>query len=143
VCGKTEGQLEGKMLKCEKCLAAYYCSAGCFVPDKDKHALVCEQMAVEQAQRAAAAAVAKATARAAAKEAKEAAAAVAAARAKAGACAVCGKSKRGGNNSCSKCTAVYYCGRACQLVDWPKHKRVCKKAPAAAAAVDGGDKCRK
>jgi hypothetical protein len=141
VCGKTQGQLGKQILKCGKCLAAYYCSADCCLADKEKHMPVCAQMAVEEVKRAAAAkAEAAVKAEAAAKAAAATAAQEAAAKAK-GACAVCVKSKLGGNNSCSKCKAVWYCGRACQLVDWPKHKQVCKAL--AAAAAQGDDKARK
>ncbi len=27
---------------------------------------------------------------------------------------------------CSKCKSVSYCNRACQVADWPKHKKICK-----------------
>jgi hypothetical protein len=39
-------------------------------------------------------------------------------------CIVCGKA--GGKlHHCSKCNAVYYCGKDCQRVDWAQHKLVC------------------
>lgn len=28
---------------------------------------------------------------------------------------------------CGKCTYVFYCGRECQIADWPEHKSVCGK----------------
>jgi hypothetical protein len=59
-------------------------------------------------------------------------------------CGVCGKSQgqiEGNILKCSKCLAAYYCSAACQLVDWPKHKAVCK-APAA-ADNDASEKERK
>ena len=30
--------------------------------------------------------------------------------------------------TCTGCRSVHYCGRECQLKDWPGHKKVCKKA---------------
>jgi hypothetical protein len=32
---------------------------------------------------------------------------------------------------CSGCRAVRYCGRPCQLADWPAHKATCKRLQAA------------
>lgn len=43
-------------------------------------------------------------------------------------------------SKCSRCKAVIYCSRACQLADWTDHKQGCKAAfiaarlPAASAA---------
>ena len=31
-------------------------------------------------------------------------------------------------SKCSRCKMVWYCSRACQVKDWPKHKAVCAKA---------------
>lgn len=39
------------------------------------------------------------------------------------ACSICLETNK--NKQCSKCKSVYYCGQACQLVDWFQHKRVC------------------
>ncbi len=30
------------------------------------------------------------------------------------------------NKKCMKCKSVAYCGKTCQVTDWPRHKRVCK-----------------
>jgi len=40
-------------------------------------------------------------------------------------CAKCAKSD-GSLRACSNCHLVSYCGRACQLSDWPKHKVSCR-----------------
>jgi hypothetical protein len=121
VCGKTEGQLEGKMKKCDRCEAAYYCSVECQATDRSKHELVCKQMAVEQKERSAALAEAKAAAKAKAK------AAAALPR-----CLTCSKtSKDGGGDlsTCSRCNTARYCSRECQVKDFPRHKTAdgCKK----------------
>jgi ankyrin repeat protein len=42
VCGKSQGQIEGNILKCSKCLAAYYCSATCQLVDWPKHKAACK-----------------------------------------------------------------------------------------------------
>ena len=39
-------------------------------------------------------------------------------------CQTCGKE---GFKRCSRCEAVYYCGRECQIKDWQKHKPICRK----------------
>lgn len=40
------------------------------------------------------------------------------------ACSVC--QEPGKNKKCSKCKSVYYCGPACQNLDWFMHKKFCK-----------------
>ena len=43
------------------------------------------------------------------------------------ACAYCGASGKGVNlNSCSRCKAAKYCGKACQAQHWKVHKTTCK-----------------
>jgi len=38
-------------------------------------------------------------------------------------CAVCGKGSNGEKlQRCGRCSKIYYCGKECQLGDWPKHK---------------------
>jgi hypothetical protein len=39
---------------------------------------------------------------------------------------------------CAACKTVLYCGRACQVADWPAHKAACKAARKAAAAGGAG-----
>ena len=39
---------------------------------------------------------------------------------------------------CKSCEAVMYCGRACQLEDWPKHKAACKAAKAQKVFAEPG-----
>ena len=43
-------------------------------------------------------------------------------------CGVCGKT--GDVQVCTGCEEVYYCGRECQLKDWPTHKVRCKQIQA-------------
>ena len=43
-------------------------------------------------------------------------------------CGVCGKT--GDVQVCTGCEEVYYCGRECQLKDWPTHKVRCKQMQA-------------
>jgi TPR repeat protein len=45
------------------------------------------------------------------------------------ACASCGVSGKGVKlNSCSRCKAAKYCGRACQTEHWKVHKKICEAA---------------
>ena len=43
-------------------------------------------------------------------------------------CGVCGAADGGGVRlrACDACDAVRYCGRECQLMDWPCHRLACK-----------------
>lgn len=38
---------------------------------------------------------------------------------------------KGGAKSCSRCKLVKYCGRECQVSDWRRHKKVCRKSASA------------
>jgi hypothetical protein len=40
-------------------------------------------------------------------------------------CAVCSKPS---TSVCSKCKGRSYCGRKCQALEWPEHKKVCKES---------------
>ena len=40
-------------------------------------------------------------------------------------CPVCGKT--GAKSLCLGCRSVSYCGKACQKVAWPSHKRECRR----------------
>ena len=62
-------------------------------------------------------------------------------------CPVCGKT--GAKSLCLGCRSVSYCGKACQKVAWPTHKRECrrivrekKKIIDAAAAAYAADEAR-
>ncbi len=37
----------------------------------------------------------------------------------------CGNCKKEAIKKCSRCEAVYYCCRECQVNDWPNHKGLC------------------
>lgn len=39
-------------------------------------------------------------------------------------CQIC---HRPASHRCSRCRVAEYCGRACQLADWARHKRECKR----------------
>ncbi len=51
------------------------------------------------------------------------------------ACAGCGITAKMLQNcklkECSRCRSVRYCGKACQVADWPVHKATCKRLQAA------------
>ena len=40
-------------------------------------------------------------------------------------CPVCGKT--GAKSLCMGCKSVSYCGKVCQKVAWPTHKRECRR----------------
>ena len=40
-------------------------------------------------------------------------------------CPVCGKT--GAKSLCVACRSVSYCGKACQKIAWPSHKRECRR----------------
>jgi hypothetical protein len=39
----------------------------------------------------------------------------------------CGVCKKEAFQRCKRCKSVWYCGRDCQVGDWPRHKADCKK----------------
>lgn len=39
-------------------------------------------------------------------------------------CVICGRSPE---HSCASCKSAGYCSKACQQLDWPLHKTLCKK----------------
>ena len=41
----------------------------------------------------------------------------------------CIKCKKPAKKFCSQCKAVRYCGQACQLADWPAHRKICEIKP--------------
>jgi hypothetical protein len=117
-CSLTPDKNKGKFNKCAACQAMYYCSVECQRVDWPKHKGECEQM--------------KATAEAATK-----AAAAAAAKAAANqtlpfvpCCLACSKTSGEGGaalKECSRCHEARYCPRECQIKDFPRQKKVCKK----------------
>ena len=40
-------------------------------------------------------------------------------------CLACGKA--GAKSLCMGCKTVYFCGKACQTVAWPGHKKECRR----------------
>jgi len=44
------------------------------------------------------------------------------------ACGNCGKHEEpaGSFQKCSNCKVAFYCGRSCQVADWPAHKKACR-----------------
>jgi hypothetical protein len=113
-CSTTPDKNKGKFNKCAACQAMYYCSVECQRVDWPKHKGECKQM--------------KATA--------ETATATAAAKAAAShtpvvaCCLACSKTSGEGGvtlSKCSRCQEARYCSRACQIKDFPRHKKICKK----------------
>ena len=43
-------------------------------------------------------------------------------------CDNCGQQEEtaGSFQKCSRCKVAFYCGRSCQVADWPAHKRACR-----------------
>jgi ankyrin repeat protein len=110
-CAKTEGQIEGKMLKCGACTKVYYCTSECQRIHWPTHALECKQLAAvaaaEQAKAVAAAAVVPF-------------------------CLWCSNTSGAGGaalSTCSRCETARYCSRQCQMNDFSRHKEAddCKK----------------
>jgi hypothetical protein len=114
-CGVTPDK--GKFNKCGACQAMYYCSVECQTVDWPKHKGECEQMKATAAEMAT-----KAAAAAAAAEAASHTHVVPC-------CLACSKTSGEGAalNKCSRCQEARYCSRACQIKDFPQHKKVCKK----------------
>jgi hypothetical protein len=115
-CGVTPDK--GKFNKCGACQAMYYCSVECQRVDWPKHKGECEQMkaTAETATKAAAAVAAKAAANQTLPVVP--------------CCLACSKTsgKDGAALSkCSRCQEARYCSRECQVKDFPRHKKVCKK----------------
>jgi hypothetical protein len=42
-------------------------------------------------------------------------------------CRKCGNIIQGDKKKCSMCKQSYYCSKACQIEDWPEHKKRCTK----------------
>jgi hypothetical protein len=116
-CSLTPDKNKGKFNKCAACQAMYYCSVECQRVDWPKHKGECEQMkaTAEMATKAAAAAAAKAAANQ---------------TSIVPCCLACSKTSGEGGaalSKCSRCHEARYCLRACQIKDFPRHKKVCKK----------------
>jgi hypothetical protein len=117
-CSTTPDKNKGKFNKCGECQAIYYCSVECQRVDWPKHKGECMQMkatAAEAATKAAAAVAAKA----------------AAFHTPVVPCwLACSKTSGEGGaalSTCSRCLEARYCSRECQVKDFPRHKKVCKK----------------
>jgi hypothetical protein len=117
-CSTTPDKNKGKFNKCAACQAMYYCSVECQRVDWPKHKGECEQMKAtteETATKAAAAAAAKAAA---------------SHTPVVPCCLACSRTSGAGGaalSKCSRCHEARYCSRACQIKDYPRHKKVCKK----------------
>ncbi|CCC05087.1 unnamed protein product [Sordaria macrospora k-hell] len=65
-------------------------------------------------------------------------------------CIFCNEAKNRDNggdlNKCSKCKKAHYCSKACQVVDWKRHKKECNDGPgvggSASAAENGEEKAK-
>jgi hypothetical protein len=118
-CSVTPDQNKGKFNKCAACQTMYYCSVECQRVDWPKHKGECEQMNTTAAETAAKAAAAAAAEKAAASHTPV-----------LPCCLACSKTSGEGGaalSKCSRCQEARYCSRACQIKDFPQHKKVCKK----------------
>jgi hypothetical protein len=116
-CSTTPDKNEGKFNKCGACQAMYYCSVECQRVDWPKHKDECKQIkaTAETATKAAAAVAAKAAANQ---------------TPSVPCCLACSKTSGEGGaalSKCSRCQDARYCSRECQIKDFSRQKKVCKK----------------